>query len=331
MTYIPNFDDVLSAEARLKGHVKSTPLVRSAAIDALTGLTVWFKPECIQKVGAFKYRGAFNRLSAMNADERQRGVVAFSSGNHAQGVSRSAKELGMSAVIVMPSDAPSIKMDGVKRDGARIVLYDRHTESREEISARIAREENRIIVPSYDDPFIIAGQGTVGLEIAQESAQRDINFDAVITPIGGGGLCAGTSLAMNALSPSTKIFAAEPEHYNDHQMSLRAGKRVGIKSTPPTLCDAILTPMPGELTFAINQHALTDVFTVTDDACLRGMALAKRHLELQTEPGGTAGFAALLSGGFKVYPNVKTICVILSGGNVDPETAAVADGMLQGH
>ena len=172
MSQLPTYKDVEKAAERLAGHVRATPLIRSDALDALTGRAVWIKPECTQKVGAFKYRGAFNRLSAMSASERARGVVAFSSGNHAQGVSRSAKELGMSAIIIMPEDAPAIKIAGVKNDGAEIVLYDRHTQSREEIAAEIAQRDGRIIVPSYDDSYIIAGQGTAGLEVAQEAKNK---------------------------------------------------------------------------------------------------------------------------------------------------------------
>lgn len=302
--------------------------MRSDVIDEITGRKIWFKPECTQKVGAFKYRGAYNRLSAMSAAERAQGVVAFSSGNHAQGVSRAAWELGMSAVIVMPSDAPAIKVKGVQRDGANIVFYDRHTQNREEISSKIARVEGRIIVPSYDDPFIIAGQGTTAYEIAVEAKDKGVAIDALIMPIGGGGLCAGSSLAMGQLSPATKIFAAEPEHYNDHQMSLRAGKRMHLTDAPPTLCDAIMTPTPGELTFQINEKALTDVFTASDEACLKAMAIIKRDLGIQTEPGGAIGFAAVLSGAFDAAPECETICVILSGGNVDPEVAARADALV---
>lgn len=312
------FEDVKAAVERLAGHAWDTPMVRSDAIDARVGIEVWFKPECTQKVGAFKYRGAFNRLSAMSEAERAKGVVAFSSGNHAQGVSRAAKELGMLATIVMPIDAPKIKVDGVKRDGAKIVLYDRHTESREEISAKISKDEGRIIVPSYDDPYIIAGQGTVGLEVAQEARERGIVLDALITAAGGGGLCAGISLALGALSPDTKIFAAEPTDYNDHQLSLRAGKRVGVTSRTPTLCDAIMTPMPGELTFPINKKSLTDVFTVTDDMCLDAMALVHNELGITVEPGGVVGLAAAMNGRFDAHPDIKTLCVVLSGGNVDP-------------
>jgi len=320
---IPEYADVVRAAVRLKGHVRATPLIRSDVIDSLIGKSVWFKPECNQKVGAFKYRGAFNRLSAMSVAERERGVVAYSSGNHAQGVSRAAKELGISAVIVMPMDAPKVKVAGVNRDGAKIVTYDRLTESREDIAAQISREDGRIIVPSYDDPYIIAGQGTVGLEIAQ----FDISFDALITPMGGGGLCAGTSLAMNELSPKTKIYGAEPEHYNDHQLSIRAGQRVSYAKPPETLCDALMTPKPGELTFPINKVSVTDVFTASDPDCLMAMAIAKRELGVQLEPGGAVAMAAVLNGVFTNTPH-KTICVILSGGNADPDTIARADNLL---
>lgn len=319
MTYVPTFKDVEKAAERLAGHAHETPLVRSDAIDERTGMKVWFKPECTQKVGAFKYRGAYNRLSAMTEQERARGVVAFSSGNHAQGVSRAAKELGMSATIVMPTDAPKVKVDGVKRDRAKIVLYDRHTESREEISTQIAKEEGRIIVPSYDDPYIIAGQGTVGLEVALEARAKGIKFDGLVTPVGGGGLCAGISLSMEALSRGMKIFAAEPENYNDHQLSFLAGERVAITTNAPTLCDAIMTPMPGKLTFPINKQSLTNVFTVTDNMCLEAMALVYREMGITVEPGGVVGLAAAMSGAFEVYPSIKTLCVVLSGGNVDPD------------
>ena len=314
---IPTFDDVIQASQRLTGHAYSTPLIRSDYIDELTQHKVWFKPECNQKVGAFKYRGAFNRLSALKAEEKKMGVVAFSSGNHAQGVSRAAKELGISAVIVMPSDAPEVKVAGVKADQAKIVFYDRNTQNREEIARQISIAEGRIVVPSFDDPYIIAGQGTVGLEVAEEAERMNVSFDALITCIGGGGLCAGISLAMNELSLETEIYGAEPEKYNDHQMSLRAGKRIGLIETPHTLCDALMTPKPGELTFAINQHSLTDVFSVSDDDCLRAMAIGKKELDVTLEPGGAVAFASLLNG--NIGQQNKNICVILSGGNVDPK------------
>jgi threonine dehydratase len=313
MSRIPTYTDVAAAVKRLDGNAIKTPLLRSDAIDTRLGKQVWFKAECLQKKNAFKYRGAFNRLSALNETERQRGVVAFSSGNHAQGVSCAAKELGIDAIIVMPTDAPKVKVKGVLKDGAKIVTYDRLTESREDIAAEIAKRDGRTLVPSYDDPLIIAGQGSIGGELAE----ADAKFDAVITCLGGGGMCAGISLALKELSPSTRIYGAEPTHYNDHQMSLRAGHRVDLKTTPPTLCDAIMTPKPGELTWPINSKSLTDVFTVTDEECLRAMRIAHEDLGVTLEPGGAAAMAAVL--GNPLPDEIKTVAVILSGGNVDPE------------
>jgi threonine dehydratase len=308
----PTYDDILRAAERLDGFAVKTPLLQSDALNAMTGAKLFFKAECLQHVGAFKYRGARNRLSAMTDAEKTRGVVAFSSGNHAQGVARAAKELGIDAIIVMPSDAPAVKVAGVERDGAKIVSYDRMNESREDIAADIAARDGRTLVPSYDDAFIIAGQGTVGLEIARSG----IEFDALITCLGGGGLCAGISLAMQAESPSTDIFGAEPTEYNDHQLSLRADKRTPVSNPGPTLCDAIMTPMPGTLTWPINSKSLQDVFTVTDAECLHAMKLAKQHLNITLEPGGAAAMAAVLSG--QMPDRYQRIAVILSGGNVDP-------------
>lgn len=310
---LPSYQDVIKAAERLDGFAVRTPLLHSNDIDQIVGAEVHFKAECLQHVGAFKYRGARNRLAALTDDERERGVVAFSSGNHAQGVARAARELGISAKIVMPSDAPQVKVDGVLKDGAEIVTYDRLTESREEIADQIAFDEGRVVVPSFDDPFIIAGQGTVGLEIARSGH----NFDALVTCIGGGGLCAGISLAMSKESPNTHIFGAEPTHYNDHQMSLRSGKRVAIDSPPPTLCDAIMTPIPGKLTWPINSKSLKDVFDVSDHDCLYAMKLAHEHLDVTLEPGGAAAMAAVVT---RRLPKIhERIVVILSGGNVDPE------------
>lgn len=308
----PTYKDVIAAAERLDGHALKTPLLHSVEIDAIAGAEIHFKAECLQHVGAFKYRGARNRLAAMNMAERAGGVVAFSSGNHAQGVARAAKELGINAIIVMPTDAPAVKVAGVLRDGATIVSYDRMSESREDIAAEIAERDGRTIVPSYDDSYIIAGQGTMGLEIARSG----LAFDALVTCLGGGGLCAGISLAMNTESPDTHIFGAEPIGYNDHQISLRAGERRKISDNPPeTLCDAIMTPMPGALTWPINSRSLKDVFDVSDADCLYAMKLAKMHLDVTLEPGGAAAMAAVITGRLpKSYPRVA---VILSGGNVD--------------
>ena len=312
MSHPPSYADVLAAARRLEGHAVKTPLLRSDKLNKRLGKQIWFKAECLQKKNAFKYRGAFNRLSAMSAEERARGVVAFSSGNHAQGVSCAAKELGMGAIIVMPADAPKVKTDGVLVDGATIVSYDRHTESREDIAAEIAKRDGRTLVPSFDDPWIIAGQGTIGIELAEAEPK----FDAMITCLGGGGMCAGISLALAELSPKTRIFGAEPEHYNDHQLSLRAGGRTKLSATPPSLCDAILTPQPGELTWPINSKSLSDVYTVSDDECLYAIKVAHAELGVTLEPGGAAAMAAVLAG--NLPDDVKTVAVVLSGGNVDP-------------
>ena len=325
MSVLPTYEDLVKAAQRLDGNAIKTKLIRSDIIDDMTGKTVWFKPECSQKVRAFKYRGAFNRLCVMSAAERAKGVVAYSSGNHAQGVSRSAKELRISAIIIMPDDAPAVKVAGVRNDGAEIIFYDRASETREDIAQTIHEEQGRIIVPSYDDPYIMAGQGTVGLEVAQSGT----DFDALITCLGGGGLCAGISVAMNKLSPSTKIFGAEPEDYNDHQRSLKSGRRTPLTDFPPTLCDALMTPQPGELTWQINQKSLSGVFDVSDTACLFAMALAKREFGVQLEPGGAVAMAAVMEGAFSDDHSIETICVVLTGGNVDPEIAQRADALIK--
>jgi len=313
MSRVPSFSDVQDAVSRLHGNAVKTPLLRSDAIDKRLNKNIWFKAECLQKKNAFKYRGAFNRLSALTSSEREKGVVAYSSGNHAQGISCSAKELGIDAIIVMPADAPKVKIAGVLEDGATIKYYDRAAESREEIASDIAKRDGRTIVPSFDDPYIIAGQGTIGIELAE----AEPNFDAVVTCLGGGGMCAGISLAMAELSPHTQIYGAEPTQYNDHQMSLRAGKRVHLQETPFTLCEAIMTPSPGELTWPINSRSLRDVFTVSDEACLKAMRVAHEELNVTLEPGGAAAMAAVLDG--NLPDNIQTVAVILSGGNVDPE------------
>ena len=307
---LPTPADVETAAERLNGHAVHTPLLRSEAIDVMAGTEVWLKPECVQHVRAFKYRGARNRLAALTDEERRRGVVAFSSGNHAQGVARAARELGIDATIVMPSDAPDVKVAGVRANGATIVSYDRAKESREAITERIAREEGRIVVPSFDDPHIILGQGTVGLEIAMSG----IAFDAVITCVGGGGLCAGIALALQKHLPGCHLHGAEPEHYDDHRQSLAAGARVALHDTPPTLCDAIMTPQPGELTWAINGPALQAVHTVSDEQALDAMKVAHTHLGVRLEPGGAVALAATLAGKMSGFSRVA---VVLSGGNVD--------------
>ncbi len=320
----PIFKDIESAAELLNGNIYPTPLIRSDVIDIIVQKKVWFKPECNQKSGSFKYRGAFNRLANLSTAYKARGVVATSSGNHAQGIAKAAKELNIEAHIVMPTDAPVVKINGVKGDNGIIHFYDRYTESREEIAEHLSKKYGYIYVPSFDDPYIIAGQGTIGLEIANSG----IPFDGLITCLGGGGLCAGISLAMKKLSPKTKIFGVEPFLYNDHQLSLLSKKRKSVPITNETICDALMTPMPGKVTWPINKKSLSNVFTVTDDECRYSMAIFKKETGIQLEPGGAVALASLLRGDFSKYPNINAICVILSGGNVDNSIARSADEAL---
>lgn len=310
---VPRFEDVLEASKRLKGHALKTPLLRSDSVDEICGCQLFVKAEAKQKGGAFKYRGARNRLSQLSPEESKAGVVAFSSGNHAIGIALSANELGVPAIIVMPRDAPKIKVETVLSYGAEIQFYDRLTESREEIAQDISQKTGRVLVPSFDDPFIISGQGTIGIEIADQCP----DLEAVVVCLGGGGMCAGISLALQTLCPEARIFGAEPEGYNDHQMSLKSQKREKLSSPPATLCDALMTPQPGELTWAINSNALSEVFTVSDEDCLRAMALAEKELDVMLEPGGAVALASVMR--YRPFRSDQKIVVIGSGGNVDPE------------
>lgn len=305
--------NVCDAYMRLSGYAFKTPVLRSDALDELAGCQLYIKAEALQKGGAFKYRGARNRLSRLSAQQAVRGVVAYSSGNHAIGVAIAAHELNVPAIIVMPEDAPQAKIKKVKAYGAEIRFYDRMTESREDIAAEISNSTGRVIVPSFDDPHIIAGQGTIGLELAEQCR----GLHGVIICLGGGGMCAGISLALNELSPSTLIYGAEPENYNDHQLSLGSGVREKLNSPPHSLCDALLTPQPGELTWAINSKSLSGVFTASDEDCLRAMAAAKEHLNLIIEPGGAIALASILK--YKPFKTNEKIVVIASGGNVDDD------------
>ena len=321
---IPTYEDVLAVAKRLAGHANQTPLIRHDRLDKISGLKLFLKNETAQKTGTFKYRGAYSRMSLLSAKDKARGVVAFSSGNHAQGVALAARELGTSAVIVMPKSAPQKKKQGTLALGAKIVEYDIATQSREQIAAQIGRDENRIVVPAFDDKYVIAGQGTCGIEIAAQCKEQGVTLDALITPMGGGGLCAGLSLAINHLSPTTKIYGTEPINYDDQYRSLKTGTRQHIGTPPPTVCDALMSPMPGEITFAINRKSLNGVYRVSDDECLLTMALIKDVLGVTLEPGGAAALTAVLNGRSGLKPE-SNVAVILSGGNVDEEIAKRAD------
>ena len=316
----PTYDDVCAAARRIAGHARYTPLLAGTPLDAVTGGRVLLKLETLQQTGSFKFRGAYNRLSQLDAAERRLGVVAFSSGNHAQGVAAAAKLLGIPATIVMPSDAPRVKMSNTLALGAEVVEYDRERESRETIAARLAAERGAVLVPSYDDPDIIAGQGTVGLEIAEQAAQLGMPPEEVVVCCSGGGLVAGTALAIRASVPSARVWAAEPAEFDDHRRSLAAGERVRNRPGAHSICDALLAPTPGELTFEINRRLLAGGLVATDEEVRRAIAYAARVLKLVVEPGGAVALATLLAGRLDV--NGRTVAVVLSGANID-------DGLLR--
>lgn len=315
---VPDFRDIVAASNRLSGIVRNTPMLTSPIIDERLGANLFFKPECLQHTGSFKIRGAMNRLLSLTPGEKKNGVVAFSSGNHAQGIARAARWLDMPALIVMPSDAPKVKIEGVRADGADIRFYDRTHESREIIAEDIARERGAVLVPSFDDPYVIAGQGTVGVEVAEQMKSQGAPLDYLVCCTGGGGLISGIALAMNKLSPSTEIWTAEPDGYDDWARSLQAGERVANSpNAPATLCDAILTPMPGELTFKIGKRLLAGGLVAAENDVRLAMQMAFRDLKLVVEPGGAAAFASLLSQMPTAWKGAR-IGVVLSGGNVDP-------------
>jgi len=315
-TDLPTFDHVLAAAERIRGTAVLTPLLESSALNKRLGFRLLVKAEPLQRTGSFKFRGAFNRLVQLGQAERKRGVVAFSSGNHAQGVAHAAEILGIPATIVMPADAPAIKLANTRGYGADVVVYDRWTEDREAVAARIVAERGGTIVKPYDEREIIAGQGTAGLEMIEQAAARGITIDAMAANASGGGLIAGCALAFAARSPATKIYCAEPDGFDDHARSLAAGNRLRNAPGASSICDALMANMPGQLTFAINSRSLASGLVATDAEAKRAMATAFAELKLVIEPGGAVALAAALSGRFPGNP--RTIAVIASGGNVDP-------------
>ncbi len=317
MEKIPSFADVEAATRRLAGVAVLTPLVESPLLSERTGGRVFLKPETLQRTGSFKFRGAYNRLSQLSAAERARGVVAFSSGNHAQGVAAAAKLLHIPATIVMPADAPRIKMENTRALGAAIISYDRRRESREEIATKLAAEKGAVVVPSFDDPNIVAGQGTVGLEIAAQAKAAGAALDNVLTPCSGGGLASGIALALSGASPQTRLIAAEPEDYDGLRLSLSAGQRIAAPAKRETIADALMSPAPGHIPFAILKACSASAVAVPDKALMQAVGYAVRELKLVVEPGGAAALAAVLSGFFEARG--KTITIVLSGGNIDPE------------
>ena len=309
----PTYSGVINAARQIAPAAVRTPVIEHPALNAAVGGRVLMKAENFQVAGAFKFRGAYNRISRLSEGERQNGVVAFSSGNHAQGVAAAAQYIGTHAIIVMPADSPKVKVEGVKSFGGEVRLYDRWSESREEIGAAIARERGSTLVPPFDDPFIIEGQGTCALELL---AQANTPLDQLLCGASGGGLLAGINLVMAEQSPDTAVYVVEPEHFDDTRRSLEAGKPTPHPVGQPSICDALMAPMPGELTFPINQR-LSGALSVSDAEVCEAMRFAFRHLKLVLEPGGAVSLAALLSG--KLDAKNMTTAIILSGGNVDPE------------
>jgi len=310
------FADIEAAAARLQGVAVRTPLIESAALNERTGGRVLLKAEPLQRTGSFKLRGAYNAIAQIAA----RAVVAFSSGNHAQGVAAAAALLGKRATIVMPADAPRIKVASTRALGAEVVLYDRYREVREEIGRQIARDTGAELVKPYDDPRVMAGQGTAGLEIARQAAEVGAALDAALICCGGGGLIAGCATALTHLVPGIEILAVEPAAFDDTRRSLAAGDRVGNRPDATTICDALMATTPGELTFEVNRRLLEGGLAVSDEAVKDAMRFAFERLKLVVEPGGAVALAALLSGAFDAKG--RTVAVVLSGGNVDPEAYA---------
>ena len=297
-----------------------TPLLSFPVLNERAGTKIFLKPEMLQRTGSFKFRGAFNKLSSIPQDKRSGGVVAFSSGNHAQGVAAAAKILNMQATIVMPADSPLTKRERTKAYGAEVVLYDRDREDREAIANDIAGKRGATLVRPYDDPFVIAGQGTAGREIAEDMAALGLVPDIVVAPASGGGLIAGVATAVKARFPQADVIVAEPEGYDDHALSLRVGHREAHPAAAPTICDALMAAMPGEMTFSINSKLLAKGVSVTDAEVGAAVAFAYRELKLVVEPGGAVGLAALLSG--RIDARDRNVVIVLSGGNVDAELFA---------
>ena len=307
---------IQAAAERIKNHAVKTPLLENEVLNQRTNARILLKPESLQKTGSFKFRGAFNKVAQLSVAQLKLGVVACSSGNHAQGLARAAQIASCPATIVMPKDAPHIKIDNTKRYGAEVVLYDRYTESREEIAEGIAADTGALFVPPYDDFDIMAGQGTVGLEIAEACLARDDTVDTVLVAASGGGLAAGVSTAIKSLLPAAQTMTVEPHSYDDHARSFAQGSRATNVDPEPSICDALLAPEPGERTFTINRETIRRGLVVTDEEVKDAIRFAFTELKLVLEPGGAATLAAVLNN--TEFQN-QTVAIVLSGGNIDPK------------
>lgn len=319
---IPTPDNVAAAARRIAGHVVRTPMLRNALLDHMTGGTVLLKPEVLQRTGSFKLRGATNAALQLDEAQLRAGLVAHSSGNHGQAVACAGAALGARATVFMPADAPRVKVDSTRRWGADIVPYDRRTENREALTAAFSARTGATLIPPYDHPHVIAGQGTLALELVADARDAGHEMDAMLVCVGGGGMIAGCALAAEGAAPAMQMYGVEPEEWDDTARSLRSGAREGNAPGGSMLCDALLSPSPGELTFAVNQPRLAGVLAVSDAEVLAAMAWAFTHLKLVVEPGGAVCLAALLSGRFEARGRV--VGAVLSGGNVDPSVFARA-------
>lgn len=312
-----SFEDIEAAAGRIRSKAVLTPVLRHPLLDQLTGGTILIKPESLQRSGSFKFRGAFNRLNLIPEDERSKGVVACSSGNHAQGVAASAQLLSMPATIVMPADAPEIKLERTRAYGARVVTYDRATEDRDQIAETLRAESGATLVHPFNDTGVIAGQGTVGLELAHQADALGLVLDDVLACTGGGGLSSGIALALDTKAPGARFHTVEPEDFDDYKRSLNAGELLSNSARAGSVCDALLSESPGDIGFSILQKLAGEGFTVSDKEALSAVAFAFRELKLVVEPGGAAALAALLSGKFDA--GGKTVGLVLTGGNIDPK------------
>ncbi|WP_103257987.1 threonine ammonia-lyase [Tabrizicola aquatica] len=315
-----NLTMIEAAAARMAGHVRRTPLLNAPLLDKAVGRRVLVKAECLQVTGSFKARGGWSAVSALPEAARKRGVIAYSSGNHAQGVAYAAARHGAPCVILMPSDAPQVKIANTSAYGAEVVLYDRATQDRDAIGARLSADRGLTLVKPFDDPQVIAGQGTVGLELAEQAKEAGVTAAPVFVCSGGGGLASGIALALEAKTPVLQVRTAEPQGFDDMARSLASGQRQRNAASTGSICDAILTPSPGELTLPILQRLAGPGAVVTDDQALQAMALAFTHLRIVLEPGGAVALAAALFG-----PDLpETVIAVATGGNVDPATFAMA-------
>ena len=311
---LPDFADVAAAHARIRPLAWRTPLLENERINRALGGRLLVKAEVLQRTGSFKFRGALNFILQLDAEQKKRGVVAWSSGNHAQGAAEAARLIGVPAAIVMPDDAPALKIANTRDSGAEVVLYDRVKGSREEIAERLASERGAVKMPPFDHPWIVAGQGTVGMEICE--AMAGLTLDEVIAPCSGGGLATGIALALGALSPQTRMHTAEPDGFDDMARSLQSGRRESNPAMSGSICDALMAPTPGEITFAIARQRIASGLAVSDADAMQAMEMAWREYKITVEPGGAVALAAILTGRLPIKG--KTAVAVCSGGNADP-------------